>query len=103
MVASLAAVLHHTHSTVFRKTSEVTITRSKWIMTFVINLGSYRKILWDLEHGVTVASELRVHRQLNQLERKGKSNTVKTNDTTQGNKSKGTSERRKTEKISRHD
>ena len=66
MVARLAVALCHTHSTVFKKTSEVTITRSKWIMTFVIDLGSYRKVLWNLEHGVTVASELRVQMQLNQ-------------------------------------
>ena len=35
-------------------------------MTFVIDLESYRKVLWDLEHGDTVASELRVHMQLYQ-------------------------------------
>ena len=39
----------------------------------------------------------------NILRRVGKSNTIKTNDTTQANKSEGTGERRKTKKISRQD
>ena len=35
----------------------------------------------------------------NMLRRKKKSNTIKKNNTTRGNKSEGTSERRKTKKI----
>lgn len=41
--------LRHTQSTVFKKTSEVTMTPSRWMITFVIDILPYRTLLEKLE------------------------------------------------------
>ena len=50
---------------------------------------------------MTSKNEKTEEERRNMLGRKGKSNTIKTNNTIRGNKSEDTSERKKSKKISR--
>lgn len=49
--------LRHTQSTILKKTSEINITRSKCIITFMIDLKPYEDLLKQLEDKIEQANE----------------------------------------------
>lgn len=48
MAVVTTKVLEHMQNTIFKKTSKVTITESKWMITFMIDLKPYEVLLKKL-------------------------------------------------------
>ena len=55
-VLTMTWSLQHCQNVIFRKTSEVTITRSKWLIVFTINLEPYRSLLHELRKEIAGAT-----------------------------------------------
>ena len=51
-VLTMTWSLRHSQNVIFRKISEVTITRSKWLIVFTVNLEPYRSLLHELRKGI---------------------------------------------------
>lgn len=45
IVVVATETLEHTQNTIFKKTNEVTLIRSKWKITFIIDLKPYELLL----------------------------------------------------------
>lgn len=52
VVLVLVSAREYSANTIFKKTSEVIITRSKWMITLVIDLQPYEELLARLEMGI---------------------------------------------------
>ena len=55
-VLAMASSLRHSQNVIFCKTSEVTITRSKWLIVFTINSEPYHSLMHELRKEITGAN-----------------------------------------------
>ena len=55
MLTTVASI-RHSQNVIFRKTSEVTITRSKWLIVFTMNLEPYNSLLNKLKKDIDEAT-----------------------------------------------
>jgi hypothetical protein len=55
VLLGLASVINCQHNVIFEKIGEVTTTRSKWLVTFVIDLNTYQDFINSLKCDLTGA------------------------------------------------
>ena len=55
MLTTVASI-RHSQNVIFRKTSEVTITRSRWLVVFSMNLEPYNSLLNELKKEIDEAT-----------------------------------------------
>lgn len=70
LVASTVA-LRHSENTLFKKTAEVVVTRSKWVITLMIDLKPYNRLLEGLGLEIQKAKTIGEHIAENYYSDKG--------------------------------
>lgn len=70
--------LRHIQSEIFKKTSEVTMTRSRWMINFLIDIRPYKTLLEKLQYEITRAKNVRekVWKDYSSVKEKGLSETA---------------------------